>query len=569
MKPVEEITKQEYESLLKWLFGDEIEIIKEYDETLNHDYYDPNIYYTSEINELFQTDAMQRLSKIMHLGSTNIDKPNVYHNRLQHSKGAYRRCLEFLALQSRKAEWKKYIEENGQKKYLVDKLKFMCVHDIGHSMLSHSIESVIGDSDCNHEIIGNEIIIHNEEVNKVLKKIKSNEKDSKPGDGSLEFFCEGNIDFDRQDYIARDCVYLGRSYVNELIVILNSMCDLKEIEVDGKKEMRYVYPSKAVPYIEKFFEKRLELYKNEYRSKDRIMTDRLTSYMVKYITYNELNTGRELKEYISKFINKSKESINVNEYIEGNDIIWLNNIIDIAENDENENVRDMATLCLPNTNGLINIIYSITNKEGIDKTTILHDYKEDKILKKEEKKLIKNLKKIVKGELAITEKLKTTEFKKGNQLSIDFEEAEECERVKDHIKNSLNLQKLEGIKCEKIKHKKYNIDEPVYVESEDKKVYTFDKLPERTMDISPDYVYYIYMIDPILKIEGISQKQIEEIKSELEKYQKEDEKDVFSERMNHFRLRVGKDLVVPKGKIEEYEKIRMLKFENEEEIEGK
>lgn len=561
MHKIEEVSKKEYEEVLKWLFGDKIEILSEYDETLNHDYYDPSIYYTSEIKEVFETEAMQRLSKIMHLGSTNIDKPHVYHNRLQHSKGAYRRCLEFIAFQYRKPEWKKYIEENGQKSYVVEKLKFMCVHDIGHSMLSHSIENVIGDKDCNHEIIGNEIILQNEEVSSILEKIKSDELESKPGDGSLEFYCEGNIDFDREDYMVRDCVYLGREYINDIVVNLNSMCNLKEIEVNGKKEMRYVYPLKALPYIEEFFEKRLELYKQEYRSKDRRMTDTLTSYLVKYITENELDTGKELKEYIFKFVNKSMDDIDVNQYIKGNDLVWLNSLIDMAENEKDKNLRDIALLCLPNTSGLINVAYSLTNKQKIKESNIDKDKNIEEGMTVEEKKLIKNLKKLIKCESELSPKLRTSRFKKNNQLSMDFEDMTEFENVKKYIGNILNFEETNGIECEKIKHKKYNIDEPIYIESSDGKTYTFDKLPERTMDISPEYVYYIYMIEPILKIDGISQKQIDEIRQELIKYNKEPKQNVFSERMNCLRLRIGKELVVPKGKLEGHESIKFNKCE--------
>lgn len=560
MQNINEVSKKEYEEVLRWLFGNEIKIENELDETLCHDYYDPNIYYTAEIKELFETSAMQRLSKIMHLGSTNIEKHNAYHNRLEHSKGAYRRCLEFIAFQYRKPEWRKYIEENGQKGYLVEKLKFMCVHDIGHSLLSHSIENVIGDKDCDHEVIGNEIVKQNQDVQKILKKIKPNEENSKLGDGSLELFCEGNIDFDREDYIVRDCVYLGREYINDLVVTLNSMCNLKEVEIDGKIEMKYVYPNTVIPTIEKFLETRVELYKQEYRSKNRRMSDTITSYMVKYISNNELETGKKLREYISKFVNKSKEEIDVNEYIKGNDMLWLNSLIDIAENDSDSNLRDIAALCLPNTNGLINIVYPmVKNQQKFDANIESNDFNE------EEKLLINNLKRIVRCDSTISEKIKTNKFKNENHIAVTIKNEETFEKVRESINNILEPDSLEGLCCEKIEHKKYNSKEPIYVESNDGKIYTFDKLPERTMDILPDYVYYIYMIDSILRLEDISQDKIDGIKNILEKYIVEEKEHVFPERMNRLRLRVGKELVVPKGILEYNERIKNREIEESKE----
>ena len=64
-----ETTKQEQEELLKWLFGNDINIKQEEDMTLAPYYEDINIYYTDEIYNLFKTEALLREGKIMQLGS--------------------------------------------------------------------------------------------------------------------------------------------------------------------------------------------------------------------------------------------------------------------------------------------------------------------------------------------------------------------------------------------------------------------------------------------------------------------------------------------------------------------
>ena len=175
---IKEVTEEEYIEVLKWLFGENIEIFKEKDITLSKVYENPYMYYTKEINDLIQTKFMQRSKKILQLGTTNLEIPTSSNNRLQHAKGAAYRCLEFYAIQFRKSEWKHYIETNNLKKYLVEKLKYMYCHDIGHSMQSHSIEKVIGDIKCNHEIIGKKICLEDKEVVNALSNIKADESTS-------------------------------------------------------------------------------------------------------------------------------------------------------------------------------------------------------------------------------------------------------------------------------------------------------------------------------------------------------------------------------------------------------
>ena len=157
-----EATKQEQEELLKWLFGNNINITQEEDITLAPYYEDINIYYTDEIYNLFKTKALKREGKIMQLRCEFLQLENAYHTRLEHSKGSYRNIIQFLSIQYRKPKWREYIEKNHLKGYLVEKIKFMCIHDIGHSMFSHSIEKLVGDKNCTHEDIGNKIIQENE-----------------------------------------------------------------------------------------------------------------------------------------------------------------------------------------------------------------------------------------------------------------------------------------------------------------------------------------------------------------------------------------------------------------------
>ncbi len=172
-----EITKNEYKEVFEWLYEKEdVELLEELDISMAHTYNEPYIYYTKEIADIFNTKPMQRLQRILQLGTVIVNSENVYHTRLEHCKGAYRRAIEFIAVKYKDEDWKKYIEENNKKQELINTIIFMGVHDVGHSMLSHVLEDVVGNKDCNHELIGDKIIEQNIELSTAMKKARLDRK---------------------------------------------------------------------------------------------------------------------------------------------------------------------------------------------------------------------------------------------------------------------------------------------------------------------------------------------------------------------------------------------------------
>lgn len=163
--------KQIIEQFFKWVFDrDDIELIDEIDLSLAPLYNDPNIYYTKEIAEFFNTKAMRRLGKVNQLGLEIFQNPNLYHNRLEHSKGTYNRKLEELIYLISDEKYKKFIEENNLKPYLIAELIKEAAHDIGHLPLSHVMEiKVIGRRDF-HEDIGKRILLEDPEIRRSFRK---------------------------------------------------------------------------------------------------------------------------------------------------------------------------------------------------------------------------------------------------------------------------------------------------------------------------------------------------------------------------------------------------------------
>ena len=133
----------------RWLFDNNnvvdksVILEKEVDFSLAPYYTDPYIYYPKQIANFFNTKAMQRLGRVSQLALANDIYPNIYHSRLEHSKGVYNRKLEEFLYHFQDSNWRKYIDENHLKLYLLADLIKMAGHDIGHLPLSHLMETEI------------------------------------------------------------------------------------------------------------------------------------------------------------------------------------------------------------------------------------------------------------------------------------------------------------------------------------------------------------------------------------------------------------------------------------------
>ena len=160
-----------------WLFDDdriinkEVILEKEIDLTLAPYYMDPNIYFPKQIFDFFNTKAMKRLGRVSQLGLVINDFPNTYHNRLDHSKGVYYRKLEEMLYNFQNPDWKKNIESQKMKLYLLADLIKMAGHDIGHPPLSHELEMHLFQYKGAHEVIGKRIMLEDSEIQSLLNSI--------------------------------------------------------------------------------------------------------------------------------------------------------------------------------------------------------------------------------------------------------------------------------------------------------------------------------------------------------------------------------------------------------------
>lgn len=101
----------------EWLFDDyrisnkSISLYNEVDFTLAFSYLDSNIYYPKQIKDFFETKAMSRLGRISQLDLAINSYPNLYHTRLEHSKGVYNRKVEELFYKFQDYKWREYIKK--------------------------------------------------------------------------------------------------------------------------------------------------------------------------------------------------------------------------------------------------------------------------------------------------------------------------------------------------------------------------------------------------------------------------------------------------------------------------
>ena len=268
----------------RWLFDNNnvvdksVILEKEVDFSLAPYYTDPYIYYPKQIANFFNTKAMQRLGRVSQLALANDIYPNIYHSRLEHSKGVYNRKLEEFLYHFQDSNWRKYIDENHLKLYLLADLIKMAGHDIGHLPLSHLMETEILSYRGAHEDLGKRIMLEDSEIQNVLLKISPKLPDTlndlyNKHIMNFKEHDESSFDVDRCDYVSRDYLYFGLpihlpySHYESISVELDSNGKPLENNDGSVKTSGYskhkidVYDEKQLFVIEKLLEKRLEGYR--------------------------------------------------------------------------------------------------------------------------------------------------------------------------------------------------------------------------------------------------------------------------------------------------------------------
>ena len=517
MEKIEDLKdkKEQYLKFFEWLFDDEeildktIDLSEEIDLSLCSTYEDPNIYYPEQIKKFFDTKAMKRLSRISQLGLASNTFSNLYHTRLEHSKGVYNRKVEELFYNFQNSDWKKYIEENNLKQYLIAELIKVAGHDIGHFPFSHAFEEQVIEKRGFHEEIGKKLMLEDEEITKVINSISPSlhsilEELYSKNIMNFKSHDESSYDNDRLDYLQRDNLYAGyrdtlpsqkyttvkvKSDKNNLPIV-NQDSSISESN-DGNLFID-VYDYSSLPEILKALHMRQKQYKEIYMGQLTSMSESSISNFLKAFLKSNSNVGKELQEYLLYFKNNSSNSQNINlEFFkEFDEILFYFNLLEIAEKHEDKNIRDLATMIIPKFSEFLKLINSFL------------DFKKNPTnLSASDKALLLKIKSIIQNNSELSNKLENPNFINNNVLVLP---------EKFNVRNS-GLQDL--ITTFSFKTASYKKKEPIYIRNSDGKIYELSSLPGLEEDIlKKDKIYFRFLNIPFLRFNGISENTINKLR---------------------------------------------------------
>lgn len=510
-------TKEEIiDKFFNWLFDDEliidksVELQKELDISLVQSYTDPYIYYPKQIANLFNTKAMQRLSRISQLALANDIYPNIYHNRLEHSKGVYNRKLEEFLYNFNNEDWRNIIEKSNKKIYLLADLIKMLGHDIGHLPLSHLMEIELLSYKGAHEDLGKRIMLEDSEIQQVLRQISPKLPETlaelyKKNIMNFKEHDESNYDVDRLDYVSRDNFYLGTP-----IHFPHTGYEPVQVQLgpDGKPQVSEnlnillspssgscidVYNENSLTTIETLLDKRLRCYEKIYAAPLVVAREGTIHAFFEAFTNTKDYKNYKLGRFINNFRKNNISSINLDSLLSLDDISLYSEIIDIAENHPDTNIRNLAVMTIPCMEAFFYLIYShlqIKNK-GIGQLSI------------SDIDFLKKIKRLIKSNSESANALKNKNFKDENTLFFNSDILDKLQSFPDSVKCILN-------NCISINHiykKAYDTNEPIYIyTSSDKNVYELTNHPNRKFDWNKKAIdfYSCFTYIPLLKYYGIS-----------------------------------------------------------------
>ena len=479
-----------------WLFDDSniqnksVSLISEIDLSLAHDYMDPNIYFPEPIYRFFETPAMKRLGRVSQLSFSVNEFPNTYHHRLEHSKGVYNRKVEEMLYNYKLPEWKKYIEDNNLKLYLIAELIKIAGHDIGHFPFSHAMEEQLFGYHGVHEVIGQRLMLENKDIQDVLISISPSlpsilQELYKQDFLNFKIHDDSSYDVDRVDYISRDSLYVG-SPVNIRTLPYKSFPSFSHTQpfVDA-------YSDDAVKDIEKLFNIREYGYDHLYMSEQEQASECVMSVFFREFLKTDSNSGISLRNYLNSFTTKNPYDIDLNEFIKWDDIAVYRELFDIAENHKDKNIRKLAILMIPRITSFLNLLYSLL------------DCKKSKNFAKEDTDFLLHLKSLIRENAELISDLSSPNFMNENIISL-------------HSSPILNKLKKQGlVSTFDYTFKAYNPSEPVYALCTDGTLSELSQHPSKTRDWknSTKILHYDFTYVPLLKIYGVPDETINQIKS--------------------------------------------------------
>lgn len=507
--------KQALQDFFVWIFDDNrindksITLYDEVDFSLCSSYNDPNIYYPTQIKNFFETKPMKRLNRISQLGLVINASPNSYHTRLEHSKGTYYRKVEELFYNFQDSSWREYIEKNNLKLVLIAELIKVAGHDIGHAPLSHALEEQVIGKRGAHEEIGKRIMLENKEIQSVLSSISPSlisilENLYENDVLNFKQHDESNYDVDRLDFLVRDSLYAGSAenlptqiYKTTPIncddngnPIINSDNSISEASMSN--HFIDVYDYSSLPEILKALKLHNNHYKKIYISNIvRVFESCLKNFLSAFLL-SDCDSETDLKKFLSNLKNTKISNLDLDEFLEWDEITFYSHLLDIAENSENPNMKELATIIIPNMSEFLTLIYSLLNMYDNS-----HTYSDT------DKQFLERIRKIIKSNSTFSNNLKDKNYICDKIIFVPLD----TPFLDTREKSLLNTYSL--------KLKTYKNSDPIYVRDKFGKIYELSKHP----DIKDTSIFESYELHssfaniPFLKFNGVDNDIIEKLKA--------------------------------------------------------
>lgn len=502
--------KDLFQDFFLWLFDDNritnknVSLIGEIDLSLCPDYSDSAIYYPKQFENFFETPAMKRLSRISQLGLAINNCPNFYHSRLEHSKGTYNKKLEEFFYNYQNPEWKNYIEKNNLKLYLIAELLKMAGHDIGHPPLSHAFEEKIFEYRGAHEDIGKRLMLENPEIQSVYNSISPDlleiMKDLYNEDFlNFKIHDESNYDVDRLDYLSRDNFYQGNASIldtqkyNITSVAVDEQGnpklndDLSICVSDENKNFIDVYDFESLQEIENALLLRENGYKEIYLSPNTHIYETCIESFINAFLEEDSTIGKSLRNILLHMKNHNINQIDLNKYIDFDEVLLYSELLDIAQNHENPNIRDLATMIIPNMYSFMNLMYSH-----------LKLYTDNQQYSENDKSVLRKIKNVISSNSTISNNLRNNNFTYSNTIILpdDFTSEYDIPLVKQ--RNKINA---------------YKTREPIYIRDNNGRIFELSNHPNKSQNWKnkSSQISLNYAFIPYLRFKGIPEKYIKEL----------------------------------------------------------
>lgn len=542
MKKLNDITEKEVEEFFSWLLEEDVQLNKELDYTLCGTNSAPYVFYPDQMTEFMQTRPMQRLKRIEQLGTSVLNNVDACHTRYAHCLGTYNNAVLFYLFQYRNSEWKSRIEAENRKVEVLADIMEALRHDDGHNILSHGLERLIGYAKGTHETVGARFKKELPETIAALDKIHPDliaamERVSRE-DYDLITLREGNLDFDRLDFVSRDSLYLGLPEKRTLAHELLKRSNVVYFPTSGTPREMVIYDYEALPFIEEFIETRADLYKRFVSSNERKSLDILEEEFCRLFLDSNITCGQRLRRYLEHCQGSSAETIDLQEFLDWNDLKYYNELIDIAMHSEDENMQRIATACLPSKEGLCSLAIEILNPRHTDPSTYTD----------EDRLFLQNIKDILKKDHPLYDRLEEKNVRTCLRI-LNATRIDEVERVLQNLrKQGLTSQELAGITTWDETVKKYNFNETIFVRDKEGNIFPLQHHPELSIDLSPIHISGALFIPSKLRRLGVPEAKIDLIQKEFETFGEEHPvgKEEYKRTMRKFKQ--GEEITVPEYK---------------------